>query len=239
MFTNRALLVMFLVFTIMKVGDLGFQINGASYFWRYYMKDMPSMSNFMMFRSLAHALGAAFGLIWLRYLKDSRRAFICAGIIDLGILTAATLFLPRLSSTNYIMMMSVGQFFRGLEKAYILPFFAAAVDWGTWKTGVRAHGLNMAVYTLCTSLASVVGTWLRTALFQYTGYNAAAYAQGAAPSQAVLGAIGNMAVGYPLALIGFSILIFIFGFQINDSKLKEIKAELKAREAAAASAATT
>ncbi len=234
--TNRALLVMFLVFTTIKVFDLGFQTNGASYFWKYYMKDFKSMSTFMTFRSLSHAIGASFGLIWLRALKDSKRAFFAAGLLDIGVLGAASLLLGKLSAMNYILLMSTGQFFRGLEEAYVLPFFAAACDWGTLKTGVRAEGLNMSVYSLTLTVAGLIGTTFTTAVLRSVGYNPAAYAKGAVPAQAVVSQIGRIAVWYPFILAIVAFTLFILFYPIDDKRLKEIKDELRAKEAAKSAA---
>lgn len=228
--TNKALLAMFLVFTIVKIGDLGFQTNGASYFWKYYMKDFKLLGTFFLFRSLSHLLGVSFGLVWLKVTKDSKRAYFFASLLDIGVLVVASLVIGKLSAWNYILLLSVGQFFRGLQEAYVLPFFAAACDWATLKTGVRAEGLNMSVYGLTVVVAGLLGTTLTTAILRAVSYNPAQYVKGVVPTQAVLTQIGRIATVYPLILCIISSALFILFYPINDKKLQEIKEGLRAKQ---------
>ncbi|NLZ92588.1 MAG: hypothetical protein GX922_01020, partial [Firmicutes bacterium] len=123
---------------------------------------------------------------------------------------------------------ALASFFAGTIEAYLMPMFAAAADWHAWKTGERSDGITMAVYGLTVRCATTISTIIRTALLAAAGYDAAAYAQGAAPSEAVLALLRNFQALYPalMGIVAFGV-IQVF-FPITDKKLAKIHEEIKA-----------
>ncbi|NLZ38569.1 MAG: hypothetical protein GX893_03055, partial [Firmicutes bacterium] len=75
---------------------------------------------------------------------------------------------------------------------------------------------------------STLSTIIRTAMLAGVGYDAAAYAQGAAPSEAVLNLFRNFQTLYPLlfGIVAFGIVQLFY--PITDKKLAKIQEEIKA-----------
>jgi Na+/melibiose symporter-like transporter len=227
--TNKPLLVMFLYFLILKLYDLGFAVMTSAYFFRYYIGNMGAMAGYMTFRTFAELAGGVAGVYWLKIMKDSKRAFTVSGLLHIATLVVVVLTIRGLPLTGIIAILTVNQFFVGLLSAYVLPFFAAASDYGALKTGIRTDGLNMSTYVLALRVAVVIATSFRVGVLAKAGYDAAAYAAGAVHSAAVLSQLLNFQSLYPLALSIVGVALVTFLFPINDTKLKEIREELKAR----------
>jgi Na+/melibiose symporter-like transporter len=227
--TNRPLLVMFLYFLILKLYDLGFAVMTSAYFFRYYIGNMGAMAGYMTFRTFAELAGSVAGVYWLKIMKDSKRAFTVSGLLHIATLVVVVFTIRGLPLTGIIALLTINQFFVGLLSAYVLPFFAAASDYGALRTGTRTDGLNMSTYVLALRVAVVIATSFRVGVLARVGYDAKAYAAGAAPSAAVLNQLLNFQSLYPLILSILGVALVFFLFPINDAKLKEIKEELKAK----------
>ena len=239
--SNRALLAMFLFFFLHKLYDLSFMTNTASYYWRYYQGNMSAMGNFMNWRTWSQAGGAVLGVYWLKIWKDSKRAFVIAGCLQIVILGIATFVARDMAPWPFTLIMCANQICTGLMEAYTLPLFAGASDWGTWKTGARADGLNMSAYNLALRVCITVGTVIRTAILTGVGYDAAAYQAGGAVPETVKNALFNFQVFFPFLISILAVGSVAFLYPLNDKKLAEIKLELnerkKAEEAAKAAGA--
>ncbi|KPU44279.1 putative symporter YjmB [Oxobacter pfennigii] len=225
--TNKALLSMFLFLSIHKIYYF-FQILTASYFFKYVTQDFSSMGTFMLSFNLCAVVGAVFGVVWVKIFKDSKKAFVAGGVVHIIILGYMTLFYKGMSTGVFIIVAGAASFFAGVIEAYLMPMFAAASDWGMWKTGVRSDGISMAVFSLCITVATFFSTLIRTALLAAAGYDGAAYAQGAMPNEAVLNVIGNFQTLYPfiLGIVAFGIVLFFY--PMDDKKLAKIKEEIDA-----------
>ncbi|NLZ93520.1 MAG: hypothetical protein GX922_05845 [Firmicutes bacterium] len=230
--TNGPLLVMFLFFFLHKLYDLGFQTLTASFFFKYYVGDMAALGTFFTFRTMSQAIGVALGIAWLKIFKDSKRAFVAAGILHVIVLVISVFVVGKVSTIVFILTMSASQIFVGLMEAYTLPFFAAASDYATLKTGVRTDGLNMSVYGLALRVSTTVATVVRVSILAAVGYNAALYVDGVGPSQAVLNQFAYFQTLYPLILAAVAVALVAFFYPITDKKLQEIKDELNRREQA-------
>ncbi|MDR1179783.1 MAG: MFS transporter [Spirochaetales bacterium] len=232
LFTNKALLAMFFFLVIHKFYYF-LQTYTGPYFYRYYVQDLRLLGIFTTVKQLTQIGGVMLGAISLRWLKDSKRAFVISGIGHIAFLGISALFVG--STYGFIFVSGLHAFFAGMMEAFILPFFAAACDFGTWKTGAKADGLNMSIYTLAMSIASATSIAARSVMLNAIGYDARAYdvAKGILPPESVLTFFANLQALYPFVLSIVCVLIVWFFFPLNDNKLKDIREELKHREATA------
>ena len=181
---------------------------------------------------MAQAVGTMLGMFWMKIFKDTKRSFVVAGFIHVAILGIATVVLSRLSTMQFIVIMSASSFFTGLMEAYILPLFAAASDYGVWKSGARADGLNMSAYSVALRVGTTLSTTIRVAILAGVGYNAKAYDAGEAVPKAVLTQLGNFHTLYPFILAIICVGLVALLYPISDKKLKEIKDDLADRRRA-------
>ncbi|NLZ92587.1 MAG: MFS transporter [Firmicutes bacterium] len=228
LFQNKALLAMFTGFTIHKIYYF-FQILTATYYFRYVVGDLNRLGFFMTAFNLSAVVGSFFGgTIWIRIWKDSKKAFVASGAMHVIFLAILTMVIKTASITVFLLFVALASFFAGALEAYLMPMFAAAADWHAWKTGERSDGITMAVYGLTVRCSTTISTIIRTALLAAAGYDAAAYAQGAAPSEAVLGLLRNFQALYPMLMGVVAFAIVQIFFPITDKKLAKIHEEIKA-----------
>lgn len=225
--TNRALLVMFLFLTIHKMYYF-FQVMSATYFFKYVAQDFSYMGTFMLAFNLCAILGAVFGVVWVKIFKDSKKAFVAGGIAHIIILLIATLIFKHLSTAMFVVIISVASFFGGVIEAYLMPMFAAAADYGTWRTGEKADGLNMSIYSVSIRVGMTFSVMIRTTLLAAAGYNAAKYADGALPSAEVIKTLINLQTVLPLTLAIVCFGLVAFFYPLNDNKLAKIRTEIDA-----------
>jgi Na+/melibiose symporter-like transporter len=232
LFTNQALLAMFFFLVIHKFYYF-LQAYTGPYFYRYYVQDLKLLGIFTTVKQLTQIGGVMLGAVSLRWLKDSKRAFVISGIGHIASLGISVLFVR--STYGFIFISGLHAFFAGMMEAFILPFFAAACDFGTWKSGAKADGLNMSIYTLSLSIASATSIAARSFMLNAIGYDARAYdvAKGILPPENILTFFANLQALYPFILSIACVLIVWFFFPLNDNKLKDIREELKRREATA------
>lgn len=225
--TNRALLVMFLFMIIYKTFYF-FQVMSATYFFKYVVKDFGSLGIFMLAFNLSAVVGVICGLFWVKIFKDSKKAFVAGGVVQIIILLIATLTFNNLTTGMFIAVISCSSFFGGILETYIMPMFAASADYGAWKTGERTDGLSMSLFSVSVRIGMTLSTFVRTALLATAGYNAATYVNGVGPSQDVINTLINLQTVLPLVLAVVSIGLVAVLYPLNDKKLARIKAEIEA-----------
>ncbi|MPW26151.1 MFS transporter [Alkalibaculum sp. M08DMB] len=228
-FTNKALLTMFSFMAIHKTYYF-FHLNTAAYFFQYYFKDFGKLALFMAAFNLSAVVGVMFGGLWIKAFKDSKRGFVASGICHIIFLGIITFTMKSLSANAFIILICGSSFFAGLLEAFIMPLFAGAADWGAWKYGKRQDGITMSIYSITITTGVLVSTVIRTFLMDRAGYDAAAYAAGEAPSAVVLNTLASMQSTLPFILSIICIAIVAFFYPLNDSKLAEIRDEMKLRK---------
>jgi GPH family glycoside/pentoside/hexuronide:cation symporter len=227
--TNKALLVVFL-FQVVKQFYYFFQSYTGTYFYRYNMQNMAMFSPANTAKMLASVLGLLSGVYALKLLKDSKRVFVVASAFHTLALGVSCFFTTSIIS--FVAWQSLASYFLGIAEVFVVSFFAAASDFGTWKSGQRADGLNMSAYTLGLTIASAASIAVRSALLNSVGYDAAAYAGGAAVPQSVLNMFAYFQAHIPFALSIVAVLLMAFLFPLNDDKIRKVRDDLKEREAA-------
>lgn len=229
--TNKPLLVMFLFFVLYQT-FMFFQKLSASYFFKYYFDDFAVTGFFASGSTLATVAGTLFGIFWVKFFKDSKRAFLAAGVGVITTLLVMNFVVSSVSAMIYIVFVIIQNFFGGIVVAILLPLFASASDYGALNSGIRTDGLNMSIYTLSIKVGITLSTAIRVALLASAGYNAALYVDGVMPTVEVLNQLKNLQTLYPLILAIICFALVFFFYPLNDKKMSEIRAELNAREVA-------
>ena len=229
-FTNRALLAIFLFFAIYQL-FIFTQSMTASYLFRYYYGDFAKVSIYQSVRTLCIAGGTLLGIFWRKIFGDTKRAFIAANIGMIASI-ASLIFLIPLGPMVFIGVTFVQNLFCGIIAALLLPMFAAASDYGTYKTGVRADGLNMSAYTLAIKVGIALSATFRASILSASGYDATLYTDGNLPTEQVFSALRNMQSIYPLIFAVIALALVIFLYPVTDKKLAEMREEIAKRDAA-------
>ena len=228
-FTNRALLVMFIAMAGSKVFFF-FHITGASYFWRYYMDNFAMLSIFNTVFSLSAIIGALLMPFFRKFLKDTKRSYVVAMLIQTGFYCISLFVVSPENPIGTIAVLSAASFFNGITDGFVLPLFGQATDYNVWKTGNKDYGLTMSTYSISIRAGNVSSIAIRTSLLAAAGFSSSALAAGAAVPKAVKSVLYNINTIYPLIISLAITLLVLFVNPLNDKKAAQYRAEIEARE---------
>ena len=224
-FTNRPLLSMFLFMGLHK--SYYFIYTGcAVYMFKYVFNDFAKMGIFMTLFNLTAIIGVALGGIWKKIFKETKRCFVSCMTTHVVILALIAVFFKALGMYGFMVLFAISSLFMGMLENYILPMFAAASDYGAWKTGQRMDGLTMSVYSLTIKTGTLVSTTLRTAVLVAAGLDAVK--AGGEITEKFTATLTTFWTMGPLVLGILSLLALMFLFNLNDERIGNINSDLKA-----------
>jgi Na+/melibiose symporter-like transporter len=207
------------------------RISIAPYFWEYtlHRKDLTGPANSLDFVSLA-------GILFLPWLvkKTSKRATWLMGLI--GAVTAQFVIGFGVKSGSLALVMTgwvLGIVLSGIAMAMPFSLLSDSVDYGEWKTGIRAAGFLTAVgAAFCLKAGSGLGGALPAWILDWFHYappvNEKPVAQTAQALFGIdLGFIWLPALFYALAVLP---VFFYHHFERQESRIRQ---ELELRRSAA------
>lgn len=227
-FGNRQLLGMFFFMLFHKTYYFLY-IYYAAYAFEYVFGNFTMMGTFMLLYNLSAIAGAFIGTWWGRLFRDSKRSMVAAFVCHTVMLGVTAVFFRRISPAVFLTLFSVSSLFMGMLENWILPLFAAASDYGTWKTGVRNDNLTMSIYTLSINAAIALVPLIGGVVLNRVHYTEWLQS-GAAPSEEILSGISFLITWAPLILAAVCLVFLVFVFDLNDGRIASIQAELAQRE---------
>ena len=223
-FTNRPLLSMFLFMSLHK--SYYFIYTGcAVYMFKYVFGNFKMMGIFMTLFNLTAIIGVTLGPIWKKIFKETKRCFVAAMSVHVVLSAVIALTFRSLPLTGFLILFALSSTFMGMLENYILPMFAAASDYGAWKSGQRMDGLTMSVYALTIKTGSLVATSLRTAVLVAAGLDG--ITAGGPVTEHFISSLSNFWTFGPLVLGIASLLSLVFLFNLNDERIGYMNADLK------------
>jgi glucuronide carrier protein len=221
MVTNRPLLIIsftaFLCFSAFAV------FNGAMI---YYMRDiLRALSLAPLVSAISFALTLTAALLAPRLVRRIGKRytfFVAAGISLAG--TSVLLFAGDIAAG----FAGIGLFNGGLGLIIVMCFSMQAdtVEYGQWRTGVRAEGAAFSVFAFVTKWAASLGGALGAFVLAGGGYVAGQAAQ----AESAILSIRLSFAGVPAVLVLLAIILTCF-YPLTDARFTEIARELEAREA--------
>lgn len=218
--TNRPLLI--ISFTAFLSFSAAAVFNGAMVF---YMRDILgalSLTPVVSVISFALTMTAALLAPWLVNRIGKRRTFFAAAGTSL-VGTVVLLFAGNIP-TGFA---GIGLFNGGLGLIVVMCFAmqADSVEYGEWRSGVRAEGTAFAVFAFVTKWAASLGGALGAFVLAWGGY----VAGGAVQSEAALAGIRLSFAGVPAVLLALAIFLVCF-HPLSDARFVEIARELEVRK---------
>jgi Na+/melibiose symporter and related transporters len=231
-FTNRPLLAMFLMMAFHK-GYYFIYTSAATYMFRYVWNDFSKMATFMFVFNLTAIIGVMFGPLWRKIFKETKRCFVAALSMHILLLIVMAVFFKSFTAITFTFVFGASSFFMGMLENYVLPLFAAASDYGAWKSGSRVDGISMSIYALSiitgTFLATIIRTWTLVAA------NLDAVIKTKVVTPDFISKMSTLFSWIPLGLGIIALLSLVFIFNLNDEKIARINADLRAGKTAATS----
>ncbi|WP_109212137.1 MULTISPECIES: glycoside-pentoside-hexuronide (GPH):cation symporter [Microbacterium] len=218
--TNRPLFVIsvtaFLCFSAAAV------FNGAMVYYMRDVLDALALAPVVSVISFALTVTAALLAPWLVRRIGKRRTLFIAALTSLSG-TIILLFV----NTAVVGFAGIGLFNGGLGLIVVMCFSMQAdtVEYGQWRTGVRAEGTAFAVFAFVTKWAASLGVALGAFVLAGGGYVAG---QAVQPESALAGIRASFA-GVPAVLVLLAIVLVCF-YPLTDARFAEITGELRDRE---------
>jgi Na+/melibiose symporter-like transporter len=116
------------------------------------------------------------------------------------------------------------QFAASFNYPLFVSMYTSCVTYGEWKTGQNAAGFIMGLTNVPISIATTLRGIIIPIALASSGYVAN---QPATP--AVKAGLVNIYVQWPIAFLALSFIIMAFFFRLSNDRVKEMQAEIDAR----------
>ncbi len=207
----------------------GFMVYGrmtvSAFYFTYMWGSLALFSLFATVNGLVTAFSAMLTPLVIKVFKTKRAAmmFTYAGNFILHVIL---FFLtPENSSamTSIVLRWGTG-IFTGLSMAFLYSFIGDTVEYGQWKTGIRADGLSASGTSLMNKLGGAIGPSVLLALLAANGYVANAQTQTAATITTL-----NATMNLLPATLSLIVLVLFSFYKLDDKMHAKIVADLKER----------
>ncbi|MBU8906522.1 glycoside-pentoside-hexuronide (GPH):cation symporter [Desertibacillus haloalkaliphilus] len=106
----------------------------------------------------------------------------------------------------------------------VWAFISDVIDYGEWKEGVRQEGTTYSLYSFMRKLSQAIAGWAGA-----TGLVIIGYVPNVAQSAETLFGLQSMMVLFPAIACIICLLIFKFGYKLDDDRMVEIATDLDKR----------
>ena len=221
---NPPLLIVCFAFLVYGFLNYG-RMTVGMYYFTYVWGDVNLFTLYATFNGIVCAVAAFFCFNLVKIFKGKRGALLFAYGMQ-AVLNLATFFmLPTNSSAALVLaLMFLSGLGHGFVTGLLYGMIGDTVDFGQWKTGVRADGLCSSGTSLMLKLGGAIAPTMLLAMLAANGYVANA-AEQTAGALSTMNLVMNM---IPAILCALSFVVFLF-YKLSTEKHYEILEELKAR----------
>jgi len=214
------IVVGFFIFGFMSYGRMTVALYYFSYFW----ENGNLFSIFTLLTGIITGVTAFFGVFFLKLFK-SKKNTIVVGYLGNMILCFILFFMtPANSSPTMVLILLYGSaLFNGLCTCMLYAMISDTVEYGQWKSGIRADGFVYSGTTFMLKVGGAISPALLGVLLA-----AAGYVPGAAQTSESLNLMNVMMNLMPAILCAIGLVIFLF-YKLDNKMHAQIIAELKSR----------
>ncbi len=226
-FTNRYLLVIFLVATMQMTAFMG-RIAITYYYCMACLQSFAKMALIMTIPSIGGIIGSFFVTIPVK--KFGKKKVLAFTLFGQGL----GLLIVYLSPFSNMTMILAGHWIYGLFNCgfpLFLSMVADSIDFQEQKTGVRTDGSFYAMYGLSTKLGNALGSAIGVVMIFGFGYVASSAMEQTAAAQAGVNLTVNL---IPSILMFAAGIILLLLWNKSDADFDRIREENSKRHAAAA-----
>lgn len=216
--------LIYLVGATMK-GATFFIIQGlAAYYYTYVVGDKSMLTVYLSASTFLMIGGAFISPYVARWLKSGKTAYAC-GIGLQAVCLALAYFLGK-NGVVFTALMCIGYIGYSIAHAVEPTVYANITDYTLWKSGKDLKPFMMTLFQLTPKIGTVVGN----AVLGY-GLVAVGFDKNNVTESAISG-IRILFSALPAVLLAIGVVMFLI-FPLTDDKVRELQAEIKARQEAA------
>ena len=193
------------------------RISVFLYYFTYYLKDaLYLFPIFAMTARLSNAAGSVTSMFWVKTFKNKGRV-VFLGYTVFGICLMIQGFTtPTITPVPFWLLNVVGNYFCGIAYSQNYGIVPDSVEYGEWKTGIRAEGFISSFVSFFSKLGMAVGTFGTAAMLGALGYVA-----NQAQTERVLTGINTFMFWGSGAVCLITGIVFL-GYKLSNAKFDEV-----------------
>jgi glycoside/pentoside/hexuronide:cation symporter, GPH family len=169
--------------------------------------------------------GAVFvGMPFVRPLvaKFGKKEVASGGLLLAAIVYAVLYFLPNVTATQFIGILTVAMFGYGIFNLVIWAFVTDVIDYHEYLTGLREDGTVYSIYSMARKIGQAVAGGIGGVAIAAVGYNSTLKAQTADTLQG----IHTLGTLVPAITLGTVFLIIVFLYPLNKKRTAQLTADI-------------
>jgi glycoside/pentoside/hexuronide:cation symporter, GPH family len=193
----------------------------------YLFKDYFGNAKALSMVGLLQSIAVFVGMPMVRPLvaKFGKKEVASGGILLAAVVYAVLYFLPNLTSTQFIGILTIGMFGYGIFNLVIWAFVTDVIDYHEYLTGLREDGTVYSIYSMARKVGQAVAGGVGGAAIAAVGYNPTLKAQTADTLQG----IHTLGTLVPAITLGVVFLIIVFCYPLNKKRTAQLAIDLAER----------
>jgi glycoside/pentoside/hexuronide:cation symporter, GPH family len=193
----------------------------------YLFKDFFGNAKALSMVGLLQSVAVFVGMPMVKPLvsKFGKKEVASGGLLLAAIVYAVLYFLPNLTATQFIGVLTVGMFGYGIFNLVIWAFVTDIIDYHEYLTGLREDGTVYSIYSMARKIGQAVAGGVGGAAIAAVGYTAGAEAQSAETLQG----IHTLATLVPAVILLVIFLMIVFLYPLNKKRTEQLAMDLAAR----------
>lgn len=190
------------------------------YLFKDYFGNAKALSMVGLLQSIAVFVGMPF--VKPLVAKFGKKEVASGGLLLAAVVYAVLYFLPNISATQFIGILTVAMFGYGLFNLVIWAFVTDVIDYHEYLTGLREDGTVYSIYSMARKVGQAVAGGVGGAAIAAVGYNSALKAQTADTLQG----IHTLGTLVPAVTLGLVFLIIVFLYPLNKKRTAQLTADI-------------
>ncbi|WP_419954299.1 MFS transporter [Neobacillus niacini] len=160
--------------------------------------------------------------------KFGKKEVASGGLLVAALVYGVLYFLPNLTATQFIGILTVAMFGYGVFNLVVWAFVTDVIDYHEYLTGLREDGTVYSIYSMARKIGQAVAGGVGGAAIAAVGYHAGAEAQSAETLQG----IHTLATLVPAITLGVVFLLIVFLYPLNKKRTAQLAMDLAAKRKA-------
>lgn len=190
----------------------------------YLFKDYFGNAKALSMVGLLQAVAVFVGMPMVKPLvaKFGKKEVASGGLLLAALVYGALYFLPNLTATQFIGVLTIAMFGYGLFNLVVWAFVTDVIDYHEYLTGLREDGTVYSIYSMARKIGQAVAGGLGGTAIAAVGYNPTLKAQTADTLQG----IHTLGTLVPAITLGAVVLMIVFLYPLNKKRTVQLAVDL-------------
>ena len=160
--------------------------------------------------------------------KFGKKEVAAGGILLAAVVYGILYFLPNLTATQFIVILSIAMLGYGMFNLVVWAFVTDVIDYHEYLTGLREDGTVYSIYSMARKVGQAVAGGLGGAAIAAVGYNPALQAQ----TESTLNGIHTLGTLVPAIVFAVIFLVITLLYPLNKKRTDQLAIDLAERRKA-------